>query len=486
MEKPLRILIVEDSEDDFLLLLRRVEHAGYDPVAERVETAADMAAALGRQDWDLVVSDFAMPQFNATEALRLLQSTGQDLPFIIVSGSIGEDTAVAAMKAGAHDYIMKNNLSRLIPAIERELREAEVRRERKQVEGRLRESIERFEIITRATNDVIRDWDLITNHLWWNENVSKLFRYAADKIGSGVSWWIERLHPDDREKIVSEVHGVIDHGGQFWSGEYRFLRGDGSYADVFDRGNVVRDEKGKAVRMIGALIDITDRKRSEEVIKHMAYYDTLTDLPNRTLLHDRLQQAIVARENDRRPLALLLMDLNRFKEVNETLGHHHGDFLLQQVGPRLKWVLPESSIVARLGGDEFAILLFDTGKEKATRAAHQVLRALEEPFVLGVLTLDMGASIGIALWPDHGEEAYTLLQRADIAMYMAKQSHNGYAVYASERDETSPRRLALMGELRHAIDDDQLFPLFQPKINLQTGRAIGVETLIRWRHPNFG
>src|SRR5581483_10698698 len=178
------------------------------------------------------------------------------------------------------------------------------------------------------------------------------------------------------------------------------------------------------------------------------------------------------RENDRRPLALLLMDLNRFKEVNETLGHHHGDFLLQQVGPRLKRVLPESSIVARLGGDEFAILLFDTGKEKATRAAHQVLRALEEPFVLGVLTLDMGASIGIALWPDHGEEAYTLLQRADIAMYMAKQSHNGYTVYASERDETSPRRLALMGELRHAIDDNQLFPLFQPKINLQAGRAI--------------
>lgn len=486
MGKPLRILIVEDSEDDALLLLRHLAHAGYDPVSLRVETADHMAAALGRQEWDLVISDFTMPQFDATEALCLLQDTGRDLPFIIVSGSIGEDTAVAAMKAGAHDYIMKNNLSRLAPAIERELREAEVRRERKQVESQLRESIERFQIITRATNDVIWDWDLITNNLWWNENVSRLFRYLPDKIGSGVSWWIERLHPEDREKVVSEVHDVIDQGGQFWSGEYRFLRGDGSYSDIFDRGYVVRDEKGTAVRMIGALLDITERKRSEEMIKHMAYYDTLTDLPNRTLLHDRLQQAILARENDRTPLALLLMDLNRFKEVNETLGHHHGDFLLQQVGPRLRRVLPESSIIARLGGDEFAMLLPGTGREEAAGAAHRILKALEEPFILGVLTIDMGASIGIALWPDHGEEAYTLLQRADIAMYMAKQSHNGYTVYDSERDQTSPRRLALMGELRHAIDDDQLFPLFQPKINLQTGRAVGVETLARWRHPNFG
>ena len=132
------------------------------------------------------------------------------------------------------------------------------------------------------------------------------------------------------------------------------------------------------------------------------------------------------------------------------------------------------------------MLLPATGVEGAIKAANQALKALEEPFVLGVLTLDMGASIGIALWPDHGEDADALLQRADIAMYMAKQSHDGYTVYSSERDETSPRRLALMGELRHAIDDNQLFPLYQPKINLQSGRAVGVETLVRWRHPNLG
>jgi diguanylate cyclase (GGDEF)-like protein/PAS domain S-box-containing protein len=486
MSKPLRLLIVEDSEEDATLLIRYLERGGYALVSERVETSTAMSTALRRGTWDLVISDFTMPHFSATDALTLLQKTENDIPFIIVSGSIGEDTAVAAMKAGAHDYIMKNNLSRLIPAIERELRDVGIRRDRKEVENQLRESIERFQIITRATNDTIWDWDLVTNYLWWNENVSKLFRYSADKVGSGVAWWIERLHPEDREKTLSNVHGVIDNGGQFWSGEYRFLRGDGSYADVFNRGYVVRDPNGKPLRMLGAMMDITERKRAEEMIKHMAYYDTLTDLPNRTLLHDRLQQAILDGEGEKKPMALLLMDLNRFKEVNETLGHHHGDFLLQQVGPRLRGVLPESSIIARLGGDEFAILLPGTGMDKAMETARRILKALEEPFVLGVLTIDMGASIGIALWPDHGEDAYTLLQRADIAMYMAKQSHNGCAVYATEHDQTSPRRLALMGELRHAIDDNQLFPLFQPKISLQTKRAMGVETLVRWQHPNFG
>ena len=486
MRKPLRLLLVEDSEDDAMLLLAYLERGGYEPVSERVDTETAMSAALSRLRWDLVISDFTMPQFSATAALSLLQKTGNDLPFIIVSGSIGEDTAVAAMKAGAHDYIMKNNLSRLVPAIERELREAGMRRDVMQVENRLRESIERFQIITRATNDTIWDWDLVTNTLWWNENVSKLFRYSPDKIGSGAAWRSERLHPEDREKTLLDVHRVIDNGEQFWSGEYRFLRGDGSYADVYDRGYVVRDATGKPTRMLGAMMDITERKRAEEMIKHMAYYDTLTDLPNRTLLHDRLQQAILTGEHEKKPMALLLMDLNRFKEVNETLGHHHGDFLLQQTGPRLRGVLPESSMIARLGGDEFAVLLPDTGMAGAAEIARRILKALEEPFVLGVLTLDMGASIGIALWPDHGEDAYTLLQRADIAMYMAKASHNGCSVYSSERDQTSPRRLALMGELRHAIDDNQLFPLFQPKISLKTGRAIGVEALVRWKHPNFG
>lgn len=486
MEKPLRLLMVEDSEDDALLLLRHLERAGYDLVTQRVDTPAAMSAALSQQPWDLVISDFTMPQFNATEALRLLQKTGLDLPFIILSGSIGEDTAVAAMKAGAHDYIMKGNLSRLVPAVERELREAEVRHERNQAEGQLHESIERFQIVTRATNDAIWDWDLTTNYVWRNESASSLFRYPEDKVGSGVAWWIERLHPEDKEKVLSSIHNVIDQGEQFWSDEYRFLRGDGSYAEFFDRGYVVRDQSGKPVRMIGAMMDITERKQAEEMIKHMAYYDTLTDLPNRTLFHDRLRQAILAGEERREPMALLLMDLNRFKEVNETLGHYHGDFLLQQVGPRLRRVLPESAIIARLGGDEFAMLLPVAGVEEARKAAYQVLKALEEPFVLGVLTIDMGASIGIALWPDHGDDADALLQRADIAMYMAKQSHDGYTVYATDRDQTSPRRLALMGELRHAIDDNQLFPLYQPKINLQRGRVVGVETLLRWQHPNFG
>ena len=218
--------------------------------------------------------------------------------------------------------------------------------------------------------------------------------------------------------------------------------------------------------------------------EHEALHDRLTGLPNRSLLLNRIQQAIATASETGRGLALLVVDLDRFKEVNDTLGHHYGDMLLPQVGARFVQALPSQSTVARLGGDEFAVLLPTSDVMAATGAALELERALQPRFTVDQHDLDVGASIGIAVYPAHGEDATSLLRHADVAMYVAKRSGDGYAVYTAELDQHSPQRLALLGELRQAIERDDLVLHYQPKVALDTGRLVGVEALVRWRRAD--
>ncbi|OGI64817.1 MAG: hypothetical protein A2W18_09365 [Candidatus Muproteobacteria bacterium RBG_16_60_9] len=358
MSKPLSALIVEDSDNDTLLLVEHLREGGYEPSYARVDTAQSMRERLDDARWDIVLCDFTMPRFSAFEALRLLHESGQDIPFLIVSGTIGEDRAVAAMKAGAHDYILKSNLKRLIPAVERELREA-----------------------------------------------------------------------------------------------------------------IIREE----------------RRRAEAQIRRLAFFDPLTGLPNRARFIERTHEALNTALRERQTLALLLMDINQFKEVNDTLGHNFGDALLVQVATRLRGALFDQDLVARLGGDEFGMLL---PRIRAPRDIDVVVKklndALSAPLVIDGLPILVEASIGVALAPEHASDADGLLRRADVAMYLAKTSGSVHAVYDAEQDPHSPRRLALLGELRRAIEGGELRLYYQPKVNLESGRAIGVEALIRWQHPVKG
>jgi diguanylate cyclase (GGDEF)-like protein len=221
--------------------------------------------------------------------------------------------------------------------------------------------------------------------------------------------------------------------------------------------------------------------------EHEALHDALTDLPNRKLFRLRAAEAIEESVRNNTVSAVMLIDLDRFKEVNDTLGHHIGDVLLQQIGPRLASVLRESDTIARLGGDEFAVLLPDVQSELAAmEIADRMLEALEQHFTLPEVVLDIDASIGIALAPEHGADVDTAMQRADVAMYLAKETKSGYQVYAPSRDPYSPKHLSVLHDLRHAVDNDQFVLYYQPKAALGTGAIIGVEALIRWQHPEQG
>ena len=223
--------------------------------------------------------------------------------------------------------------------------------------------------------------------------------------------------------------------------------------------------------------------RSEQ----LALHDVLTGLPNRALFEDRVDRALAAaRRTAGRPVVMLL-DLDRFKEVNDRLGHHHGDDLLRQIGPRIASVLRSSDTVARLGGDEFAVLLPNAdGAEAGSEVAAKIREALAVPFSVSGMELEAGASIGLACFPEHGQDIETLMRRADAAMYAAKQARSGAELYESERDDQGADQVALAGDLRRGMDDGELALVFQPKVDLATGEARGAEALVRWRHPERG
>lgn len=228
------------------------------------------------------------------------------------------------------------------------------------------------------------------------------------------------------------------------------------------------------------------RKQAERELEYRAHHDALTALPNRDLFNIRLERALSVAAVSHHSLAVLLMDMDRFKEVNDTFGHLHGDALLKQAATRLSAVLRDSDTVARLGGDEFAVLLPVTDEEGARAAAEKLLRCVEKPFPVEQELLDVGISIGVAMYPDHGRDPGALLQHADVAMYQAKREKLGVAVYAADDDYHTPTRFALQGDLRRAIEHGELFLVYQPKIDVRTGEVASVEALVRWNHPENG
>lgn len=354
-------------------------------------------------------------------------------------------------------------------------------------ERAVRDSEERYRLLNLATKDAVWDWDVKTNTLWWNESVRHLFGYSAEEVSNDYDWWLERVHPDDRERVHHSLHGAAQSDAVSWREDYRFRRRDGSYADILDRGYVMRDASGATVRMIGTMQDISELKQAQLRIEHLAYHEPVTQLPNRTALQRDLGLALDELRARSGELALLLVNLNYFRDINDTLGHQNGDALLRHVGERLRRAVGESGRVASLGGDEFAVLLPDlSGRAAVERAVSAIHACFQQPFAVAGIPIRMEATIGVAVYPHDGATPYVLWQHADVALRTAKERHTPYLHYDPAIDRSDPTRLALASELVTALSDDQLLLHFQPKLDLRSARTVGLEALVRWQHPTRG
>ena len=350
--------------------------------------------------------------------------------------------------------------------------------DRVRAETALQESEERFRAFIGATTfeGIILNREGVIADI--NDQFAKMYGYEREELIGMKA--LDTIAPESRDYVRKMIQERREEPYEAVA-----LRKDGSTFPIEVHARTI-NYRGKTVRA-AAIRDMTERKELENRLAHEATHDPLTSLPNRILLKDRLDQAIRSCAREKKKLALFILDLDHFKEINDTLGHYSGDRLLRRVALRLKGTVRESDTVARLGGDEFAIIFPSIEKIDLIRVmVKKILQTFREPFLLDGMNLEVLASIGIAAFPDHGRDVDTLMQRADVAMYIAKQEKNKFAIYSQKFHSHNPKRLTLMGELRQAIENNDLILFYQPKIAVNSRNIEGVEALVRWQHVEHG
>jgi diguanylate cyclase (GGDEF)-like protein/PAS domain S-box-containing protein len=362
---------------------------------------------------------------------------------------------------------------------------------RKRAEQQMARAKERLDLALTSSNLALWDWDLKANRVYFNESWSSLLGDAPREStfpGEEVYGW---NHPGDRDVFMAAVNNAIKGVSEEFDCEYRVPNAAGEWIWVHSRGKVTqRDERGGALRLTGTSTNVTKRKAAEERAEYLATRDALTGLPNRVLLHDRLEQCIVNAARNKAGFAFMFIDLDRFKTINDSLGHQVGDELLKRVAARLTACVRASDTVARLGGDEFAVILENLGgegDEGAQAVADKMIAAMGAPMLINNQHLNTSCSIGISLYPDDGKDSATLMKHADVAMYFAKEKgRNNYQFFSAEMNARAQERLSVENYLRLALRRNELVIHYQPRMNVATGELVGVEALIRWLHPRRG
>ena len=497
---PLRVLIVEDSDDDIVLLERILRQAGFDPTWVQVKTPEDFQIALKSQPWDVVLSDYKLTHFSAPAALNILQAGAYDIPFIVVAGTVGEATAVAMMRAGAHDYVMKDNLSRLGEVVRREVGDARIRQEQRQTQADLERTRELLQLAIEGAGLGLWNWHIPSGVVWNNDQCAHILGYDLinpDLDFAAMHTWQSLLHPDDRERyqIMLETHLAGD--SPTLDCEIRLRHRQGHWVWVLDRGKVVEwDAQGQPLRMSGTLTDITDRKRAEEEsslataqLLYNSLHDALTELPNRNFLKQRLELAIQrSRRYPQTQFAVLFLDLDHFKVINDSLGHLAGDDILLAVAQTLQSMVRSSDMAARLGGDEFVLLLEDLDSlQEIETIADRLLDQLQQPLTVQGRDVFLNASLGIVRGRSHYQDPSEPLRDADIAMYQAKAKGRGcYVIFDESMRRQALARLQQEQDLRRAIDQQELVLHYQPIFCLKTSQLLSFEVLVRWQSPDKG
>src|SRR6267143_3589986 len=666
----LRVLLVEDVAADAELEVREIKRAGLRVSHRIVDSEKDFITALREFAPDVILSDFSMPQFDGMDALRRAKELAPDTPFIFVSGTLGEEYAIRALKNGATDYVVKSNLVRLSAAVERALAEAKVLRERRQTEAELeiaRERLQEREAGLRRAQLMAKLGHVITGadgaFESWSDTLPPLIGVEPSRVPNSTREWLDMLHPDDRERLRSASIEAAAKGARV-DIEYRLHRPDGAWIHIRQVIEPLQEQSAAAesIRWFSTLQDITEQKRAEEKIKrlnrvyavlsginalivraverdelfreacriavelgqfplawigvveraearirpvawrggdesyframplglepanaetyglagravterrdvvandmandprvrlrveagrrgfgsiavlplvvaddavgvltlyarevgffdeeemklllelagdisfalehidkaekldYLAYYDQLTGLANRTLFYERVEQLLAAAAPEERKIALVILDVERFKTINDSLGRQEGDALLKQIAERMSQNDDGSSRIARISADHFAVVGrgAQSEDEVARRVERRMQRVFGPPFRIGDTELRINAKAGIALFPNDGSDADTLFRNAESALKRAKSQGERYLFYTAQMTERVAEKLALENKLRRALERDEFILHYQPKVDLERRSIVGVEALIRWQSPELG
>jgi diguanylate cyclase (GGDEF)-like protein/PAS domain S-box-containing protein len=477
-----KIFIVEDESAGVQDLAASLKSLGYLVVgqSDRGEAAIPRVEELRP---DLILMDMRLQgQIHGTQTAEYIHKRF-DIPVIFMSANSDTLTMQSAINAQAYGYLIK-------PFDKRDLRFNIIMALFKHgMEHKLRASEERYALAVKAANDGIWDWDLKKNEIYFSDRWKDILGYTAEEVGNNSDEWFSRVHPDDAKRVQTMLASHVKGLTSLFECEYQIRHSNGKYLWALSRGLAVRDANGAAYRMVGSHSDITARKLAEERLAHDSVHDALTGLPNRVLFMDRLENRL--ERTKRYPddlFAVMFIDLDRFKVVNDSLGHAVGDQLLITIANRLKLCLRPEDTVSRLSGDEFAILLDDASD---INAAHQVADRIQGQLMtttlLGPVKHSTNASIGIALFNNSYASAGELLRDADLAMYRAKAlGGNRHQLFDEAMHVNAIELLQLEGDLKHAVERQELLVYYQPIVSLASDETIGVEALVRWQHPRRG
>ncbi len=421
---PFRILVIDDNPENLVVIGSALEST-FD--CAMASSGASGLALAARQRPDLVLLDIMMPEMDGFETCRRFKNDPQlaPIPVVFLTALTDMETEVAGLELGAVDYIAKPiNVALLKKRVLNILKVTELTQH-------LRASEERLSLVMDATGEGVWDWDIASGQVVHNAAWCRLLGLDASYLAHPVEVFVAQILADD----LPAVQGALDAclaGAALYTSEHRIRRADGDYIWVADRGQVVeRDAQGRPLRMVGAITNINERKQHEQQIRQLAFYDPLTDLPNRRLLVDRVQRLIVQCSRISHFNALMFLDLDRFKLLNDTLGHAAGDALLIQVAQRLRGCVRQLDTVARMGGDEFVVLIEGLSEDPVLALAHasqiaeKILQQLQQVYQLGAHQHSCSGSVGLTLFNSARETVDQVLQRADVAMYEAKAGGRG-------------------------------------------------------------
>lgn len=478
----LKVLLIEDDEDDYILtseLLEEIKRTKYE-ITWISKYSNALTAALER-DYDIGLVDYRLGEGDGITLIREVRKRGCQAPMILLTGQGDSDVDLAANQAGAVDYLVKGEIDSQL--LERAIRYAVAHAK---AAKSLAESELRFRSIIESATDAIVLTDSLGEVISWNRGAETIFGYASSEIfGKSISTLFTNgysdIHTTNPQVNALAAAGLLHPGSS--AIEIRGIKSDGTELPLEISVSSWQTSEGTYYSAI--MRDVTERRSLESQLTHQALHDPLTKLPNRVLFRDRVEHALVRAERSNRETAVMFLDLDNFKNVNDTLGHSAGDALLVCVADRLQACLRNGDTASRLGGDEFAILLEDTTKtQHGIIVADRILESLRRPININGRDVFVGASIGIAVSSELASNPATLLRNADVAMYMAKNhGKNQYAIFESEMHSALLRRSEIEADLRTALTCGEFEMRYQPIVDLDNDRVVAMEALVRWNHP---